>query len=400
MGQIWVTHPHPGALIANPPPNPIILAGCTRKRMAKPIQRNGKWTIRYFDSDGKRRRQSFTYKRDAEKALATHVHVQEEIRYGLRKQILHGKNFADLCDYWLSHRASGLHGKRSFRSDQSIIERHLRPHFNDKLLSHISIQDVDAYKAKCSVQLSQKTIHNHLTLLISMLNLAKDLQWISETPPIKKPKLIQGDYSYLRTDEEVSRFLRAASIEGDAVVTLYATAIYSGMREGELAGLHWEDIDFERRLITVQRSFEGPTKSGRIRHVPLLDPLLPLLRAWRLKTSGIIVFPNEAGKMHQPSARIFQEVLHRVLDSAAFEAVQHNGKQRRYIVFHDLRHTFASHWVTKGGDLFKLQKILGHQSLAMTMRYAHLAPNAFSEDFSRLGLPKSAEDRVETPYTG
>ncbi len=64
--------------------------------------------------------------------------------------------------------------------------------------------------------------------------------------------------------------------------------------------------------------------------------------------------------------------------------IQRDGKERRYIRSHDLRHTFASHWVMKGGDLFKLQKILGHKTVQMTMRYAHLAPHAFAEDFKRL----------------
>ena len=55
--------------------------------------------------------------------------------------------------------------------------------------------------------------------------------------------------------------------------------------------------------------------------------------------------------------------------------------------FHDLRHTFASHWVMRGGDLFKLQKILGHSSIEITLRYAHLAPHAFADDYGRLGGP-------------
>jgi integrase len=53
--------------------------------------------------------------------------------------------------------------------------------------------------------------------------------------------------------------------------------------------------------------------------------------------------------------------------------------------FHDLRHTFASPWAARGGDLFKLRKILGHHSAQMTMRYAHLAPDAFKDDYARLG---------------
>src|SRR5262249_53904958 len=100
---------------------------------------------------------------------------------------------------------------------------------------------------------------------------------------------------------------------------------------------------------------------------------------------GALVFPNGDGAMHQRSARIYQETLHRVLAAGSFPKVDRNGRARPYIRFHDLRHTFASHWVMRGGDLFKLQKILGHKSIMMTQRYAHLAPDAFKEDYARLG---------------
>ena len=167
------------------------------------------------------------------------------------------------------------------------------------------------------------------------------------------------------------------------------------MRAGELAGLRWDDVNFETRLITVQRSFDGPTKAGDVRYVPLLDVLLPVLRQWRLRSPGQLVFPNERGGMHCESARVFQEIFHRVLDTAGFPKVEKNGKLRRYIVFHDLRHTFASHWVMGGGDVFKLQKILGHKDIKMTMRYAHLAPAAYAADFGRLGFePPRAGDVV------
>ena len=56
------------------------------------------------------------------------------------------------------------------------------------------------------------------------------------------------------------------------------------------------------------------------------------------------------------------------------------------ITWHDLRHTFASHWMMDGGDIFKLSKILGHASVKQTMRYAHLAPTAFEEDYGRVAF--------------
>ncbi|HVZ35110.1 MAG TPA: site-specific integrase, partial [Polyangiaceae bacterium] len=192
---------------------------------------------------------------------------------------------------------------------------------------------------------------------------------------------------YLRNEEEVQRFLRAArELEGELTFVLYLTAVRTGMRAGELAGLEWGDIDFEQRLIMVQRSFDGPTKSGHARPVPILDALLSDLRAWKLRHPGKLVFTNRDGNMLAPSGRVFQEVLHRVLERAGFPSSTSSGDRvRHYITFHGLRHTFASHWMMRGGNIFKLQKILGHQSTAMTERYAHLSPNLFAEDYARMG---------------
>jgi len=59
------------------------------------------------------------------------------------------------------------------------------------------------------------------------------------------------------------------------VFVFYATAIYTGLRAGEIAALEWSDVDFERRLVTVQRSFDGPTKSDRVRYVRSLTRSYP-----------------------------------------------------------------------------------------------------------------------------
>jgi integrase len=221
-----------------------------------------------------------------------------------------------------------------------------------------------------------------------LLNVAKDLGWLIAPPRIRKPRvrIFSTDFRYLRTDDEMHRFLAAAKEEGDPIFALYATALYTGMRAGELAGMQWSDVDLARRLIAVQRSFEGPTKAEDVRYAPILDPLLPILRERHAEAPPRLVFPNEAGAMHDRSARVFQEILHRVLRRAGFPIRRtRRGNERGYIVFHDLRHTFASHWVMKGGDLFKLQKILGHKNVQMTLRYAHLAPHAFAADFGRFG---------------
>jgi integrase len=108
----------------------------------------------------------------------------------------------------------------------------------------------------------------------------------------------------------------------------------------------------------------------------------------------VLVFTNRDGGMLQKSARVFQEVLHRVLEAAQLRPLAPTKRRKHYIVFHDLRHTFASHWMSKGGDLFRLQRILGHKSPTMTNRYAHLAPEAYVTDYARLGAADQFTSKV------
>jgi integrase len=358
--------------------------------MAKPTKHYGRWRIRWTDETGKRCSEVHDDFKVATHALRQHEVEAEERRRGVRPVPAAPKTFAEAADYWERNRAPL---KRSQKDDLSIL-KHLRPAFGEMSLASAPpwLPAIDRYLASHAGRLSPKTVANHLTLLGTILRAAAELEWMPRVPRIRKPKvrLISRDFSYLRSEEEVRRFLAAAAAESEAANVLYTTAVYTGLRAGELAGLLWADVDLEARLITVQRSFEGPTKADDVRYAPVLDPLLPVLRAWRLRHPGRLVFTNRDGGMLAPSGRIFQEVFHRALIAAGFTKVDSLGRTRAAIRFHDLRHTFASHWVKAGGDLFKLQKILGHKTVQMTMRYAHLQPTAFLEDLGRLGPAREA----------
>lgn len=376
------------------------MLGARNEAVAKPTKHRGKWRIRWIDEKGERQSAVFDDYRRAQTELSRHQVEVEEVKRGIRNAPAPEKTFGDLCDYWLENRAPR---KRSAKDDESIIRRHLRPAFGDMRVRDVGVEDVDTYVTEKvdGEELSDKTVANHITLLGTMMRTATAFKvpWLLNVPRFRKPKvtLFDRDYQLLRSDDEVRRFLVATTGEDENVGVLYTLAIYTGLRAGEMAGLEWSDVDLERRLLTVQRSFDGPTKTDRVRYVPVLDPLLPVLRAWRLRHPGRHVFTNQAGTMLQPSARAFQEVLHRVLNRAGFQLIQRNGKERPYLRFHDLRHTFASRWVMKGGDLFKLQRILGHQSVQMTMRYAHLAPDAFRDDYARLGCALVVSDADVIP---
>ena len=351
--------------------------------VSKPTRHYGMWRVRWLDENGKRKSEVYPKRDDAVFMLRQHEQRVAEIKRNRRSPDPVDMPFDDLAEYWVKVRSAT---KRSLACDQSIIRAHLKPAFSGMLLSKIGVKELDEFKAT-KTHLHPNTLHHILTLLISLLRVAVELNWLRVMPVVKKPKikLFSKDFHYLRTQDDVDRFLQAAREEGDLEFALYTTAVFTGMRQGELAGLYWKNVDFETRLITVDASWDGPTKSGEVRYVPILDALMPVLREWRLKCPGAYVFPNTDGGMYAKCARVFQESLHSILDRAGFPMAQRHGKERRFIRFHDLRHTFASHWMMKGGDLFRLQSILGHASPQMTMRYAHLAPAVFASDYARLG---------------
>ncbi len=235
--------------------------------MARPIKHRGKWRIRWIDSDGQRRSEVFQEYGDAIRALRGRQVGADEVRAGTRAKRPEHRTFGELCDRWLETRGAA---KRSAKDDESICKR-LREFFGDRLLSEIGVEDADAYIDEHD-ELSPKTLANHITLLISMMNYASTFRgpWILKVPKFKKPKIIGlgRNYAYLRTQDEIDRFLSAARDEGEAIYMLYLTAITTGMRAGELAGLEWADVRLDTRLIMVQRSFSGLTKSGHARPVP------------------------------------------------------------------------------------------------------------------------------------
>jgi integrase len=361
--------------------------------MAKPIKHGNSWRIRWIDERGKRRSEVYESYERAALQLARHELAVREVKLGFRSGGCPDKTFNDLADFWLESVAPN---KRSEKDDRSIIEHHLRPELGTMKLSEIGVRQIDRYRL-LHQKLAPQTVKNHITLVKTMLNRSVDLGWLATPPRFKVPRVPHDSqsFSYLQSENQIRCFLAAAREEGSNVEIFYKTAIYTGLRAGELAALRREDVDLERNQITVQRSFDGPTKSGRLRYVPIFAILKPSLAEWIVQIGAApTLFPNEAGNMHGPAARIFQEIFQRVLTKAKFPLVLRRGRPRPYLTFHGLRHTFASLWMARGGDLFRLQALLGHQSISMTQRYSHLAPDAFAGEYGRFGAAENDNGKI------
>jgi integrase len=206
-------------------------------------------------------------------------------------------------------------------------------------------------------------------------------------PPIEQP-------------EDVGRLLEAvrdmATEQGcPSYPALFATAVYTGMRRGELCGLRWTDVDLERRMIVVRRSHGGPTKSGEGCLVPIPSALVPWLAEWKLQQGGgrALVFPNDHAGLWGAEEMHSKDSAARVSRHLA-DACRRAGL--RPIRFHDLRHVYASHFVMSGGDLLTLQRILGHSTPTITGEiYSHLAPSHLVKESDRLRFAAPRGDVVE-----
>ena len=144
----------------------------------------------------------------------------------------------------------------------------------------------------------------------------------------------------------------------DHLKPLVLLALNTGLRRGELFNLKWTDIDFDRRMLTVQGK---TTKSGKTRHVPLSNEALNILQRWSVRRPDTeLVFPGDNDSVMNNVNSSWA----RLIKTAQIENFR----------FHDLRHDFASKLVMAGVDLNTIRELLGHSSITMTLRYAHLAP--------------------------
>lgn len=162
----------------------------------------------------------------------------------------------------------------------------------------------------------------------------------------------------------------------DHLTPIVLLALNTGLRRGEIFKLRWGAVDWIHRLVTVS----GDTaKTATTRHVDLNDEALDVLMTWRTVRFGEktapadeVVFPNSEG---QPLDNV----------QSSWEELLKDAEVTRFR-FHDLRHTFASKLVQRGVPLQVVAQLLGHASVLMTQRYAHLAPSQTREAVQKLGM--------------
>jgi integrase len=374
--------------------------------MASVYCKNDRWYLRVKDATGKWRDLPSKAVTKAEAKIAANDYEAKARRQaqGLEPLPLPRRmTVADLCDWWLENRCPSNSKSR----ETSRLKKHVTSQPVGQVLVERATPSVfeDRFRAMEREGLAPATINGLRRVLHGVFargakdGLAPLQNPLAAVDPRRVPK---RTYVTLAA-EEVPTLLAAATPEWRGI---FATAIYAGLRKGELFGLRKSDVDLRNGTITVARSYDKETtKGGHADVLPIAEPLVPFLKAAIETSPSELVFPNPTGGMRSGQSGV-ERVLRRVLGGAGLvdgyvhtcrrckaagksHTERHRDAERRicpkcgaklwvkplprHMRFHDLRHTTATLLLRAGVDLVRVQRILRHSDVRLTAdTYGHL----------------------------
>ena len=208
------------------------------------------------------------------------------------------------------------------------------------------------------------TINRELSMLSKAFNLAdREWEWLKFNPVSRVPNEKENNERDRWLTEDEEKMVLDNSPERLSEIVVFA--LNTGLRQDELLSLEWSRVSFARKTILIQK-----TKSGRPRTIPLNRTALDLLNkkfGEKVRSIQDIVFVNRVGK--KMCASKLRKDFNKVLEEAEIENFR----------FHDLRHTFSTRLAQAGVDLYKISKLLGHEDIKMTQRYAHHCPDSLRD---------------------
>lgn len=321
---------------------------------------------------------------EAEKRLADLVHERDGARYG---HIARDVSWEAFREKYLAYSSGSKKGSTPDR-DLSAI-RALEKFDLPKKIASVTPELLERWRAARKAQgKGEATIARDLNAIKAMMRkasawgyIAKGIDWAS----VKSPKTTRRRLLFYTVDE-LRGLLRRCRVEypdksSNEVphdwITICLLGARAGLRRGEILHLGWEDVDFKRQMLAVtpkdcelcqacrSNGRRWEPKDYEQRHIPLAKDLGRHLKGLPRPTEWVL------GK--RPSLGVI---------SAYFRKIVRKAKLKGSL--HTLRHTFASHLAQRGVALYTISKMLGHSSMEMTMRYAHLAPDTYDEAIKKL----------------
>jgi len=289
--------------------------------MACISKRRGKWVADYRDSTGKRHWETFSTRKEAERALAEHVTAIKDNRYVPSND---KRTVSDAYKSWWKLSVQGTDNRSGTLlrpTTQALYgmtwRTHIEPKWGARKIQTVAAEEVARWQQDLlGAGNGPKTVLNALQILSALFKHARRFKWTTANPceDVRKPKYKVKVHAF--TADEVAT-LAANADEFSAL--LIRVAASTGLRFGELVGLTWDLVDLEKGALVVRKQFthgawaDLKTANSR-RRVPLAKELVKQLRLHRLRTPGELVFPSASGApldYHNWRARVWEPLLKR-----------------------------------------------------------------------------------------
>jgi len=339
------------------------------------------WRVVFKDQYGRRRELAAGSTKKSAELLRGRV--EKELAEGIFEIVRpEDPPFSKFCEDFLAAKKTQVKAS-TFLDCERVIKNHINPYFGRTRLSEMNPIGIKSFLEYLQDKgLSAATTGKVFRYLKLILRYALTLELIDRDPTqaLRPPRIVKEEMDFL-TPQEMQQLLAATT---STIKCLIATACYAGLRQGEILGLKWKDIDWEHNSIRVVRTYhyahgfsEPKTPSSR-RAVPIVGPLKEMLLNYYEAKPGkepeYLVFPNSKGK---PRDR-------RNLVTRDFEKALEAAHLRK-IRFHDLRHSYASLCIAAKMDPKAIQTAMGHSSIRVTLDiYGHLFPGSYDDSMERL----------------
>ena len=337
-------------------------------------------------------------KRDAEALL---VQLLSQRDSGV--DVLPGKlTLGDYLERWLADYVEPNLAPKTVRSYTDIVRRHLTPALGSIPLSKLRPQHLQTYYARALRQgrldgkgaLSPNSVLHHHRALRAALRQAVKLQVIVQNPcdAVQPPRLERVEMKAL-SPQEARQLLTAA--DNTSYGPLIRTALMTGLRQGELLGLRWSDLDLDAGVLRVQQTVQWLPRQGFVfrppktakgrRSLPLSPETVQTLRQARL---GQVQERLQLGPSYQDFDLVFATVTGAPIDPSNLRKAWLSIVETadiEYLSFHGLRHSHASLLMQQGVNPKVVSERLGHSGIGITLEtYSHILPGIQEEAVARL----------------
>lgn len=277
--------------------------------------------------------------------------------------------FMDWADRWLA----SLERKPSTIGSYRSTIAHAKETFGSQRVRRIGAEDIARFNGFLRERgCSASTRAKHLRVLGACLQAAvfyryADSNAVRELPPAQRPRPERKEAAYFENHELPGLF---AHLQSEPFRTLCLVALKTGMRQGELFALRWDDVDLEQAVIRVRSSYTGGTvgtpKNRERRDVDLISDVVDLLAVCLEEhdtSSGDLVFRGQNGHRFLSPTVVLRRHLYPAMAAAEIRRVGPTEEKR---TFHSFRHTFAKRALESGAQITWLSRHLGHSSLKVT----------------------------------